>query len=289
MSCALVSSLLYALASVMQHRAARAQPQHTSMRWGLMLRLVRNRSWIIGIGLDALAYALQFVALGHASLVLVQPLLVSGLLFALPLGAWLAGGRMTGRDWWGAVLLVIGLSLFLVVASPGKGHDQASARGWIGLLIVTGVIICILVVLALGPERTNTRHRATLLAAAAGINYGVTAALTKAVAHLLRIGPSHVLASWELYALIAGGVIGMLMASSAFQAGALDASLPMITVADPVASILIGALILGESVRTGALPTPLELLGLVLVIVGVVALSKAEVVRLVHDEAAETS
>ena len=259
------------------------------MRWGLLLRLVRNRTWMVGIGLDALAYALQFVALGHGSLVLVQPLLVSGLLFALPLGAWLAGGRMTGRDWWGAVALVVGLSLFLVVASPGKGHDQASARGWIGLFILTGVLAFALVVVALGPERRNMRHRATLLAAAAGLVYGVTAALSKALAHLLHVGVGHVVASWELYALIAGGVIGMLLASSAFQAGALDASLPVVTVVDPVASILIGALILGESVTTGPLPTTLELLGLALVIVGVVALSKAEVVRLVHDEAAEST
>lgn len=287
MACALVSSLLYALASVLQQRAAFAQPSHTNMRWGLMARLLRSRTWMIGIGLDAFAYALQFVALGHGSLVLVQPLLVCGLLFALPLGAWVAGSRMSVRDWWGAIALVAGLSLFLVTASPGAGHANASARSWITLFLVTGIADVALVLIALGPERRNVRYRSTLLATAAAVTYGVTAALTKTAAHLLNLGVSHLLVSWVPYVLIAGGALGMLMAQSAFQAGALDASLPTLTVVDPVASVVIGAALLGETVRSGAVPTPLELLGLVLVTVGVIALSKAEAAHLAPEETAE--
>jgi hypothetical protein len=78
----------------------------------------------------------------------------------------------------------------------------------------------------------------------------------------------------------------MLMAQSAFQAGALDASLPVLTVVDPVVSIVIGATLFGEAVRTGLFATPIEAVGLVLMTVGVFTLSKAEVVRAVHDEVA---
>ncbi len=257
------------------------------MRLGLLARLMRNRIWLLGVAFDGLAYALQFVALGHGSLVLVQPLLVSGLLFALPLGAWLAGGRMTGRDWWGAAALVVGLSAFLITASPSKGHAEVAERGWIALFLVTGVAIAGLVMVALGPGRGNNRRRAALLAGAAAINYSVTAALTKAAAHLLSLGVLKLVESWELYVLIGGGVLGMLMAQSAFQAGDLDASLPVLTVVDPVVSILIGAFLFGETVRSGLFSTPVEVVGLVLVTGGVFALSKAEAVRLVHDEAGE--
>ena len=68
--CALSASLLYALASVLQHRAAIAQPAEHSLRLGLLTRLVRKPLWVIGIACDGLAYLLQFVALGHGSLVL---------------------------------------------------------------------------------------------------------------------------------------------------------------------------------------------------------------------------
>jgi drug/metabolite transporter (DMT)-like permease len=282
--CALVSSLLYALASVLQHRAAFAQPQHTTMRIGLLTRLVRNPAWLLGVSFDGLAYALQFVALGHGTLVLVQPLLVCGLLFALPLGAWLAGGRMTAGDWWGAAALIVGLSVFLITASPGRGHAEVSNRDWILLFVVTGAAVAGLVLAA---RRGSSRRRAVMLATAAAINYAVTAALTKAVAHLLAGGVLKLAESWEAYALVAGGLLGMLLAQSAFQAGALDASLPVLTVVDPVVSILIGAVLFGETVRSGLVPTSVELVALVLVTVGVFTLSKAEVVRAVHDEAAE--
>jgi drug/metabolite transporter (DMT)-like permease len=281
--CALVSSLLYALASVLQHRAAVAQPQDTAMRLGLLARLVRNRIWLLGLAFDGLAYAMQFIALGHGSLVLVQPLLVCGLLFALPLGAWLAGNRMTGRDWWGAAAVVAGLSTFLVVASPGKGHAEVANRDWVILFVVTGVVIAGLLAAA---SRGGSRRRAALLAAAAAINYGVTAALTKAVAHLLKAGVLELLESWELYVLVGAGLLGMLMAQSAFQAGELDASLPVLTVVDPVVSILIGAFLFGEGVRSGIGPTTVECVALVLVTLGVFALSKAEVDRAAHDEKA---
>ncbi len=254
------------------------------MRIGLLTRLVRNPVWLLGVSFDGLAYALQFVALGHGTLVLVQPLLVCGLLFALPLGAWLDGSRMTSGDWTGAAALIVGLSAFLITASPGRGHAEAANRDWILLFLVTGVAIAGLVLAA---RRGGSRRRAALLAAAAAINYGLTAALTKAAAHLLNGGVVMLFESWEVYALIVGGVFGMLLAQSAFQAGALDASLPVLTVVDPVVSILIGAFLFGETVRSGLIPTTIELVALVLVTAGVFALSKAEVVRAVHDEGFE--
>src|SRR3984893_19043155 len=98
--------MLYALASVLQHRAAIAQPQEKSMRLSLLGRLVTNPMWLAGIVADGLAFLFQFVALGHGSLILVQPLLVCGLLFALPLGAWFAHTRLTRQDWAGAAGVV---------------------------------------------------------------------------------------------------------------------------------------------------------------------------------------
>lgn len=286
MVCALVSSLLYAVASVLQHRAAIAQPKSVAMRLGLLARLVRNRLWLLGVGFDGLAYTLQFVALGRGTLVLVQPLLVCGLLFALPLSAWLAGGRMTSRDWWGAAAVVAGLSAFLITASPSAGHAEVANRDWLVLFVVIGAVIIGLVLMS----RTGShRRRAALLAAAAAFNYGVTAALTKAAAHLLEGGVAELFESWEVYVLVGAGVLGMLIAQSAFQAGDLDASLPVLTVVDPVVSIVIGAFLFGEAVRTGAVATTIELVGLALMTVGVFSLSQAEVVRASHDERAETA
>jgi hypothetical protein len=152
---------------------------------------------------------------------------------------------------------------------------------WLVLFAVAGVVIAGLVLAA---RTGDSRRRAGCLAAAAAINYGVTAALTKAVAHLLDGGVTEVVESWELYVLIGAGLLGMLMAQSAFQAGSLDASLPVLTVVDPVASILIGAFLFGEGVRSGPVATTVEAIGLILMCVGVFTLSQADAVRAVHEE-----
>jgi hypothetical protein len=95
------------------------------------------------------------------------------------------------------------------------------------------------------------------------------------------------LRSWELYLLIGAGVVGMVLAQSAFQAGPLDASLPVLTVVDPVVSIVIGALVLSEGIRTGRVFSTLEVVGLVVMAVGVFLLSRAEAVHLAHEEGPE--
>lgn len=278
--CALLSAFGYALASVLQHRAASSQPGEHSMRLGLLTRLIRNPWWLVGIACDGFAFVFQFVALGHGSLVLVQPLLVSGLLFALPLGAWLSGTVMKPRDWCGAALVCIGLSTFLLASSPDPGHQGMSGRAWAMLLGFATVSMTILIVAAQG---RTPRARAFLLAIAAGITYGLTAALTKVCAHQLGQGPTQLLSHFEVYALVAFGLIGMLLAQSAFQAGSLDASLPVLTVVDPVVSIVIGALALGEAIEVGLLPTFLEVAGLVGMTIGVFLLAKSEAVQAVEE------
>ena len=271
--CALVSSLLYAAASVLQHRAAIAQSQEHSMRLGLLTRLVTKPLWLAGIAADALAFLFQFVALGHGSLILVQPLLVSGLLFALPLGAWFARTRLTAQDWVGAAAVVVGLSLFLLSASPDQGHGDATNHSW---LILGGVSIVMVGGLVLGARGGPSRRRAALLAAAAGVVYGLTAALTKSVAHLLGLGLTHVLTSWQPLALIVAGGLGMLLAQSAFQAGSLDSSLPMLTVTDPIVSIAIGAFAFGEGIEISPAASTLEAVGLILMVLGVFALGQSQ-------------
>ena len=94
---ALGSALLYAVAAVTQQRAASAQPLEYSLRLALLFNLLRRPLWLVGLACDIGAFLLQFWALDHGGLVLVQPLLVSGLLFALPLGALISKERTWPR------------------------------------------------------------------------------------------------------------------------------------------------------------------------------------------------
>ena len=273
MLCALGSSLMYALASVLQHRGAIDQPDEQSLRLGLLVRLLRHPAWLAGTACDVAAYVLQFVALGHGPIVVVQPLLVCGLLFALPIGAAWAGRRLARADWAAALMVCAGLAVFLAVADPAPGRSNTGPGGWLALLVAVTVASGVLVAVGVGPD---ARRKAACLAAAAGVIYGAAAALTKTTSHLLARGLLPLLTHWQPYVLVVFGVGGMLLAQSAFQAGALDLSLPTMTVVDPVVSIAIGASLFGEAISSGPLAVTAEVVALVVMSVGVVLLARAE-------------
>jgi drug/metabolite transporter (DMT)-like permease len=277
--CALASALLYALASVWQQRAAATESSENSMRWSLLTKLATNRLWVAGIGADAAAYVAQFVALQHGSLLLVQPLLVCGLLFALPLGAHLAHARLTPRDWGGVVAVCVGLGVFLAIVGSPHDHRHPDLEGWILLLVAAAGATGLLIAATL----RWSEHRAALLSASAGVVYGVAAGFTRRAGYLLAHGGLlHLLGNWSLYALIAAGAVGMLLAQSAFQSGRLDASLTPMTVVDPLVSILIGVAAFGDRVPSSPAAVVAEVSALVLMSVGVFTLAQAKAVHALH-------
>lgn len=276
----LVAALLYAAASVLQHRAAVGAPREQSLRVGLLGHLAVQPLWIAGIAADGGGFIFQFLALGHGPLIIVQPLLVSGLLFALPLGAVLAHRRITIAELWAAAAVVVGLTTLMISAMPESGHDNASGTAWTWLLIATLVPAALFV---LGGVRIPSAKPA-LLATAAGVLYGLSAALTKVTAHQLGSSVGRVVTNWEVYVLVVVGVVGMVLTQSAFQAGPLRASLPALTVTDPIVSALIGMTAFHEQVDQNPLRIAIELLGAALMIYGVVALAP----QIVEDDTPPT-
>lgn len=279
--CALLSALMYGAASVLQQRTAAAEPAESSLRLGLLTKLARSPAWLLGIVADVIGFVLQFVALSTGTLVVVQPLLVCGLLFALPLGARVGAARLRRSDAVAALAVCAGLSVFLLVARPATGHSAVRFTTWVAVLVPSAAVVAALVWAAVQPDRL-ARHKAVLLSAVAGLSYGVAAALIKDVSHLLGRSIVGTLGHWQLYVLIIIGIGGMLVAQSAFQAGSLDASLPTMTVVDPVVSILIGAFAFGESITVGLVSGLTELAAIVVMVLGVFALARSNTARSLH-------
>jgi hypothetical protein len=278
---ALVAALFYSLASLLQQWEAERQPPDRSLSPSLLTRLARRPRWVAGLGFDMGGYVMQWTALTFGSLVVVQPLLVMGLLFALPMKAHLSEYRLHGWDWSGALLVTSGLAVFLVVSRPGAGHPDVKPLVWLVVLCAGGALAATLV--AVGRE-TSPRWRAMAYGTAAGVVYGECAALTKTCAHLLSLGVPTLLESWQPYLLAAAGVTGMVLAQSAFQAGPLDASLPTLSATDPVVSVFIGAIAFGETLRSGALATTLEVLSFSAIVVGIFLLAHTDAVKAAQRE-----
>jgi drug/metabolite transporter (DMT)-like permease len=278
---ALAAAFLYAVASVLQQWEAERQPAEQALRPSLLARLATRPRWIAGLGIDVGGYVAQWVALARGSLVVVQPLLVVGLLFALPIKALTTPYRMHGWDWIGVVLTTAGLCVFLAVSQPTNGEANVATLTWTLLLCATAAVAAVLVVVG---RRSSPRWKAMAYGTAGGIVYGICAALTKSCAHLLSLGVVNLLESWQPYVLAVGGVSGMILSQSAFQAGPLDASLPALSASDPIISVVIGVIAFGEAVRGGPLLTSLEVISFAAIVVGIFMLAHTEAVNAVQGQ-----
>jgi hypothetical protein len=81
--------------------------------------------------------------------------------------------------------------------------------------------------------------------------YGLAGALTKGVVSVLDDGVLALLGTWETYALALTLAVGTLLQQAAFRAGALGASLPAVTVGEPVVAVVVGVAVLHEHLRAG--------------------------------------
>jgi drug/metabolite transporter (DMT)-like permease len=270
---ALTAAFLFGVGTVLQQRAAMQVPDDEVMKAGLLVRLAKQPVWLAGIVADALGFAAQAVALAIGRIVVVQPLLATTVVFALPLGAKLDKRRLARTEILGAVAVVGGVAAFLVVANPTDGVDNPELGVWlVSGAVCAGVSAC-LVLLSRGRP---PGLKATFLGSAAGVLFAFTAVLTKAVADQLGEGIFTVFTHWNLYALAAAGWAGTTVSSAALQTGALAPAAATQMSLDPVASIALGVFAFDEQLHDTAFGAALALVGFAVMVAGLVVLSRSQ-------------
>jgi drug/metabolite transporter (DMT)-like permease len=269
---ALLSALAFAVATVAQHRAAAEVSDAHARSSQFFAHLIRSPQWWAGTMGNTVGYVLQGVALAYGSLLVVQPLLVTSLLFALPMGAHLAHRMLPPSIWAWGLVLALSLIVFVSAGHPNNGANHASHRAW---LIVSAIGIPIVVLsLVLAHGRTGA-VRASMLAVSVGVLGGVLAVLTKAVVALIRFhGVLSITTAGETYGLLAVGLAGLYVQQLSFQAGALQASLPIILVLEPVVAAVLGLTLLHEQLRVTGFRVALLVLAIAAMAVATVALAR---------------
>jgi len=269
---ALVAALLFALGTVLQQRAGMDEPEGGSDS-GLLLRMARRPVWLAGVAADALGFVCQAIALSIGRLAIVQPLLVSSVVFALPLGAKITGQRVRRADIGAAVLVVTALILFLTIADPSGGRDDAPIGEW---LIAGGVSAAIVVPLFLAARKAGPAKRAALLGIGAGILFALSAALTKVVTDQLADDVFSVFAHWQLYALVVIGYISLTLNQLALSTGALAPAIATSMAFDPIASVVIGVTLLEETIHESPLGVAATVVALLAALAGIAILSRTQ-------------
>lgn len=271
---ALCAALCFALGSLIQQGAAR-QAHGRALRLGLLVALARDWRWLGGLALTVFSFGVQAAALAFGPLALVQPLATLDVLFALPLIAHLNRRPLTGRSIIGGLCVVAGMAGFVTVSPPSNGVGVPGFTAWVPALAGIGALAALGGFAAL---RARGPSRVILLAAAAAVIYGLLDALTKSTVDMLPARGAGVLTAWEPYALAVAGILGGLFGQSAFHAGPLSLSLPVVDTVEPTAAVVLAAAVFHESLARSPWQLALQLAGAATAVTGIALLSHSCVV-----------
>ncbi|EUA16710.1 hypothetical protein I553_1704 [Mycobacterium xenopi 4042] len=174
---------------------------------------LRDTRWWLG-GVAAVAsFGLQAVALALGSVVLVQALQVTALLFALPINARLTRHPVSRWEWVWAVLVAAAVAVFIVVGDPSAGVQRGSAAAWTVVAAVMGPAL-VLCVLGRGSARAGGRRAA---GGGVGVGVGAVRGADKGDCRGAWAGLGPVLHAPELYAWLVAGLVGTVFQQSSFR------------------------------------------------------------------------
>lgn len=275
-ACALGAALFIAFGDVLQQHSAHEVTDQPVGHVGLFLRLLRDPQWWLGSLLAGAGFGLQAAALGFGSVLLVQALLVSSMLFALPLSARFAGRRITRAQGLWALALTAAIAVIVTEGNPAEGHSRAGLDVWAGAILILGPALALCLV---GARRSSgTPLAAVLLGLVSGSLWGVFAVLTKGIVDELDSGIWAVLRMPEIYAWAVVALAATALQQSAFRAGSMAAALPAGAVSEPVVGSVLGIAVLGETINPGRSGWVAVGLAIVVMVVATAALARSQAV-----------
>jgi drug/metabolite transporter (DMT)-like permease len=272
--CSVAAAFSYALSNVLQQHEAEQLPETETLKLGLLRQLAHRPRWVLGMGADVGGFVFEALALGVGTLVLVQPILSTSLLLSLFLGGVINGRHINRTGWIAAVVLAMGVGVFLYMVAPTQGIQLASNKSWV---IAAPPILGFVLGAVVLARMTYGARRAAFLGVAAGTLFGTSAVLTKAFVHYLGNGILDWVPHWEPYALAFTSISGLILAQSAFQTGALAAAVSAEQVLQPLTGVALGVGLLDEKLElSGPLGTLIVGAALIAMLGGVLMLARVE-------------
>jgi hypothetical protein len=245
------SAAVYGASTVVQHHTAQANagPDGGESAAGL-LRLIRSPVWLLAIAGDGVGFVLQVGALAAGSVVTIQPLVVLQLPVALAVSTMLRWYRAQAGDYLGAAAVVAGLAAFLALIGDPGGNGIPRTRD-LGIAIIAVLAIgALLSVAVIGRHRVI---RGVMYGAVSGAYFGSLAVMVDAAStEVTRAGWLALVTTPRGLVPLAGislfGIGGQILTQISFQVGALGATLPAQLAVDPLTGVILGSILLDESI-----------------------------------------
>jgi len=268
---ACAAAFAFALSAMLEQRAAsQANSSHsldTVHGFSSFVRaLVRRKLWLTGFVINNVGFLIQAAALHVGSVAVVQPVMVSQVLFALLLTGLGSRLRPTAKDWFYVLCICAGLIVLLSVGGAAPLHGAPDRERVIWVLLAMAACVVLLVASARG--QTDARAASLLLAIAAGICFAGNAVLIKLTTEdLFGPGVLHTALDWPGYSLAVATASGLLIEQAAFAHGSLPWAVAAMSITNPVISYLAG--IFGFHVTAPHSPGALAAVSVTAVLIGI--------------------
>jgi drug/metabolite transporter (DMT)-like permease len=267
---AVLAAFLFAIGTVLQQKgtmsteAGEGDPR-------FLVQILRRPVWLAGAVLMASGWVVQAMALDRGSLVVVQSLVALSLVIALPLGALLTDQHIGRREVLGAGLTLVGIIFFVSAGQPQGGNPNPSAAAWWTSILV---IYALVAALAFVGARFTGAAKALTYGAAAGLGYGLQAAVTKTFVTEVGSGILSLLSSWSVYVLILSALTGFALQQSSLKTGVLAPAMASANSVTLFTSVILGIAVYDETLsKSGAAHTSSAFLGLAIALVGIAFLA----------------
>ena len=275
---AVAAALMIGIGDVLEQQSAQLVTDKPVGTLALFGQLLRDRRWWAGSLVAGAGFGLQAAALGLGSVVLVQALSVTSLLFALVINAKVNHRRITRWQGIWAVLLAAAVAVVVTVGNPQAGNPRGSFRTWalVAAVMGTTLILCLI-----GARIFSSSVRALLLGLVSGSLWGLFSVLTKGVVDELGRGIPALLRMPELYVWAVLAIAATAWEQSAFRAGPLSASLPAVTISEPIVGSVLGVTVLGETLNTNNVGLVALGISVAVMAAATVALARSQAARVI--------
>jgi hypothetical protein len=264
LACAFVANLGF----FFKYRGANAVPRVDLRRPFHSVRLLYSSKWFaLGMIIATASWGLHVAALALAPMSVIQVSLAAGVVFIAVMADKMFGFKVGRRQWLGLMLTAAGLvTLGLTLPAMHGAHSQFSQAAMISF---EAVLFGIGGLLLMGPRMGGrAEHHGVMLAAAAGILFGVSDTAIKA---LTGITGAHgivglALSPWLAVA-VAASIVAFYASARALQDGEAVPVIAVTGTAANIAGIAGGIVVFGDPMAASTTGVVLQALAFVLVIV----------------------
>ena len=241
---AFASTCGFALSTSLQHRSAGLTPASVRSSFGVLRFVVTQPAWLLGIAIGGVAFVLHALALKLGAIALVQPIMIAGVVLAVPVRAALDRSLPSRRELGSVAITAVGLATFLVLANPVPSTTAPDRQA-----ALLGTLLCLAAAVGMSAVSARAEHPRTARCCWESPPASCSASsprMIKLVVNDLGDGPAALLSSWPLWALVGAGVCGTAINQHAYQVAPLSMSMPVLNIVDVLVAIGLGAWVFGE-------------------------------------------